>query len=126
MEGTRGRVIFRPELAEAVMEGRKTVTRRAVSGNPRSPYHASRVTALLRRSVAVQPGRGKPAIGRVRVTRVTWEEFEPAHVRHPEAAREGFPTVAAFRETWKALHGSLRPVGVWRIELGDPKPERGR
>lgn len=112
---------FRPELAAAVMSGRKWVTRRLVSGNPRSPYHPDRVRR--RKDVAVCPGRGKPALGRVRVHSVKRERrFNPRRIRPIQAIAEGFGSPEEFQAAWKAIHGDLAPVDVWRIQLRDPVP----
>jgi hypothetical protein len=59
-------VNFRPELAEKVMRGEKTVTRRIASTNPRSPWYSDRCGLKTGRDYAVCPGRGKHALGRVR------------------------------------------------------------
>lgn len=108
---------FRPELAQAVMAGRKTVTRRLVSDNPRSPWWYSVCALKVGQDYAVCPGRGKNAIGRVRVMRVS---REPLHLvlNHGEAHREGFPNAPAFREAWKAINGGWDDMAlVWRVEF---------
>lgn len=108
-------MIFKPQLAEAVMAGRKTVTRRPVSVNTASPYHPNRVGSA--RSVAVQPGRGEKAIGRARIVRISIGDFYPALIPEAEARREGFEDGADFKATWQEIYGDLRAVRVWRIEL---------
>lgn len=113
-------MMFRPELAELVMLGEKTVTRRACSENPRSPWWREACQPQPGRRVAIQPGRGKPRIGRATVVSVEREAFDPASISEPEARREGFDSAASFRGTWARLHGALEPVDVWRIELADP------
>lgn len=89
-------MIFRPDLARAVMRGAKSQTRRPVKpGEQRCRFHPGG-------SYAVQPGRGEPAIGRIVVTRVTRErlvELTPA-----DADAEGFATVAEFARTWLDLY----------------------
>jgi hypothetical protein len=55
---------FRPELAEKVMAGEKTVTRRLVSDNPRSPWYVGGCSLNVGQDYAVCPGRGKDAIRR--------------------------------------------------------------
>jgi len=108
--------MFRPELAAQVMAGEKTVTRRACSDNPRSPWYREYCGIRVGQSVAIQPGRGKPAIGRATVTSLDRERL--GHLSPEEAAAEGFPTVAAFRETFEALNGTYDPdLVVWRIGL---------
>ncbi len=61
---------FKPELADAVMARRKTVTRRKVSENPRSPWWRERCAYRVGQDVAICPGRGKHAIGRARIISV--------------------------------------------------------
>ncbi len=70
---------FRPELAEAVMAGRKTATRRLVSDNPRSPWWREKCVYRVGQVVAVCPGRGRRQIGRARVSSV--ERMRIAHWR---------------------------------------------
>lgn len=108
---------FKPELAEAVMEGRKWVTRRAMSDNPRSPYHSERARKLVGKRIAVCPGRGKNRIGSVVVAHVSGEEFWPGDITPDVARSEGFGSVDAFKHTWLTINGNLDPINVWRIEL---------
>lgn len=109
---------FRPELAVQVMAGRKTVTRRVVSANPRSPWFEDRCSLKPGGDYAVCPGRGKNAIGRIRVVSVTLQHgFDPFSIDHEEALCEGFESVEAFRRTWLDLQGNLDPLDVWRIEF---------
>lgn len=107
---------FRPELAAAVMRGDKTVTRRLVSDNPRSPWSITGCGLKIGRDYAVCPGRGKHAIGRVRIVNVGQRPLGRMNVR--EAAREGFPSIAAFEEAWTAINGDFDPHAlVWRVEF---------
>jgi hypothetical protein len=123
-------VNFRPELAQAILDGRKTVTRRLVSDKPRSPWFRERCTLKVDHSYAVCPGRGKPAIGRVRVVSTHLERLgdvfgetaapddnPPDSMR--EAIAEGFTeSVQAFKETWTAINGGYDPEAlVWRVEF---------
>src|SRR4051812_43017888 len=98
---------FRPELAEKVMAGAKTVTRRLVSDNPRSPWSRESCSLRVNRSYAVCPGRGKNAIGRVRILSVRKERL--GWIGPHDAIHEGFPTVQAFQEAWTAINGSYDP-----------------
>jgi len=59
-------VIFAASMIEAILEDRKTVTRRPVSDNPRSIWHRDRgpkVGSLH----AVQRGRGKPSVAKIEI-----------------------------------------------------------
>ena len=110
---------FRPELAQAVIEGRKSVTRRFVSDNPRSPYHPNRAPSMAGKYVAVCPGRGKHSIGRVQIVAVERERtFAPGDIVLTEARREGAESILDFVETWIAIHEEAGPADVWRFELG--------
>lgn len=107
---------FRPELATAVIDGRKTVTRRLCSDNPRSPWW--RVECALRadKTYAVCPGRGKPAIGRVKVLDVRIERL--GYLTDAEARLEGFEHAADFEAAFAAINGSYAPNRfVWRVEF---------
>jgi hypothetical protein len=109
-------VNFRPALAQAVVDGRKTVTRRVASENPRSPWSKDRCGMRVGRSYAVCPGRGKPSIGRVTITSTAIERL--GYLDDAEARREGFDSAAEFVETFEALHGPYDPsVLVWRVEF---------
>jgi len=109
-------VNFRPELAARVMTGEKTVTRRLVSDNPRSPWYWERCALKVGCDYAVCPGRGKTAIGRVLVTHVELRRL--GHVHAAEAAREGFPSPADFEDAFAGINGSYNPdAKVWRIEF---------
>lgn len=108
---------FKPELAEKVMNSEKTVTRRLVSGNPRSPWFRDRCGYRVGQDIAICPGRGKTAVGRATVTSVDLRRL--GVLGDLEAQREGFATAGEFREAWVAINGSYdRDVLVWRIGLG--------
>ena len=110
---------FRPELAKAVMAGDKTVTRRIVSPNPRSPWYEGGCKLVVGREYAVCPGRGKHAIGHVEIVEVTREKaFVPVMILTHEAKAEGFVGVGEFVSVWAALHGDISGVyDVWRIRF---------
>lgn len=122
-------MIFRPKLAEVVMDGRKTVTRRLVSDNPRSPWWEGGCKLVPGRTYAVCPGRGKPASGRVRVLSVRTERlgdvfgdtlsvYDYRRAGEVEARREGFPTAIAFKLAWLAINGRYdADVRVWRVRF---------
>jgi hypothetical protein len=107
---------FRPELAQAVMAGRKTVTRRLMSDNPRSPWFRGACSLKVGQTYAVCPGRGKNAIGRVRIVAVDLIDLGTMDL--DEARAEGFNSV---REFFEAFHGINRGkqhdayTPVWRI-----------
>lgn len=107
---------FRPGLAQAILDGRKTVTRRVPSANPRSPWYGVMCGVKAGRSYAVCPGRGKTAIGRVAVTAV--DLLPLGHLDDAEARREGFASADEFEAVWVDLNGRYNPIQpVWRIEF---------
>lgn len=109
-------IMFRPELAAKVMDGSKTVTRRLCSDNPRSPWWRDQCALKPGRDYAVQPGRGKTAIGRATVVSVCREPL--GFVDSAEACREGFATVAEFVAAFAGINGVYDPrAEVWRVEL---------
>ncbi|CAB4896145.1 unannotated protein [freshwater metagenome] len=117
-------MIFRPELATMVMAGEKTVTRRACSDNPRSPWYRGKCGVRVEQLVTVQPGRGRPNIGRAQVITVDRERL--GHLDDAEARREGFPDAAAFEATFAELNGGYDPtLLVWRVVLAAERHELG-
>jgi len=110
-------VNFRPELAAAVMAGEKTVTRRLVNrGNPRSHWWVGGCFYKVGRDYAVCPGRGEPAIGRVRIVSVRLEKL--GHLLPEEAWKEGFEFAYRFNHAWARINGGYDPDAlVWRVEF---------
>lgn len=99
------------------MSGEKTVTRRIVSHKPRSPWYRDRCSLKVGQDYAVCPGRGKNAIGRVRVLSV-----ERMHLGQglttAEARREGFANRGEFKQAWREINGEWSDgVLVWRVEF---------
>lgn len=110
-------MIFRTDLAEKVMAGEKTVTRRAVSDNPRSPWWREKCGYEVGQRFTVNPGRGVVNIGSAVVTTVRREQVGEL-LTDVEAQAEGFPTVAAFEAAWREINGDFDPTTlVWRIEF---------
>jgi hypothetical protein len=111
-----GGITFQPHLAEAVMAGTKTVTRRLCSDNRRSPWSREQCRLKVGRDYAVQPGRGKPAIGRAVVVSVNIGAL--GYLDDEEARREGSASADEFEATWRAINGRYDPdTLVWRVEL---------
>jgi hypothetical protein len=109
-------MIFRPALAAKVMAGEKSVTRRLCSDNPQSPWWREQCIYVEGKEFAVQPGRGKPSIGRARV--VSCERQRLGYLNTVETLREGFADEAAFREAFAGINGKYDPdIEVWRVEL---------
>ncbi len=103
-------MMFKRELARAIVEGKKTATRRAVSTNPRSPWrpwnpndHSYPVDNVF----TVNPGRGVP---RIAECEVTGRGLSALGSMTEETARaEGFPDLEAFQETWLKINGNVKP-----------------
>jgi hypothetical protein len=107
-------VNFTPSLAQAVLDGRKTVTRRLVSPNPRSPWASGACRLKVGKTYAVCPGRGKHAVARVEITAVRRAPL--GHLTRDEARREGFESAADFEQAWAAINGGYDPTAlVWRV-----------
>ena len=88
-------MIFKPELVTKVLTGEKTQTRR------KADYGACRYT--VGRDYAVQPGRGKKSVARIRITDEHRELL--SLISDEDARREGFDDKAAFFAYWRRLHG---------------------
>lgn len=107
-------MIFRPDLAEAVMAGMKTQTRRLVSSNPRSPWYRDACAYRIGGTYAVQPGRGLPSIGYLTIDDVT--QVRLGAMTNEDAIAEGFDGAFAFVEAWREINRGWNPdARVWRI-----------
>jgi hypothetical protein len=111
-------MIFRPELAELVAKGKKTVTRRVVNGKP-CAYRVGQ-------DYAVQPGRGKEQICRIQV--IDRERQLLGRLTYQDALAEGFRTRADFARYWMALHDPRcqvegltadEVIAIWLERQGD-------
>lgn len=89
-------MIFSARLSRLVLAGKKTQTRRPV--RPHHSEHHFRVG----QSVAVQPGRGQKAVGRILLTDVVRQAV--TEISLVDAVREGFRGTADFARTWLALY----------------------
>ena len=100
-------MIFRPELVDLIVAGRKTETRRPVKPGVGCRYQPGR-------SYAVQPGRGKRAVCRIDVRSARLECV--GDIDDAAARREGFDSREGFLDYWRGLYGSME-LGqkVWAI-----------
>ena len=113
---------FQPMLAAKVADKSKTVTRRRMSSNPRSPWFSGGCSLKPGQDYAVCPGRGKNAIARVLVTSVTTERL--GDLDDAEARLEGFDSAAEFEAAWMAINNSYDADElVWRIEFTLVEPD---
>lgn len=108
---------FRPELAAKVMAGEKTQTRRLVSHNPRSPWWHVECGYKVGRDYAVCPGRGKHAIGRIRITE-TMQLRLGGTLSLADAQAEGFASRDEFRLAWIDINGGYDSHAmVWIVKF---------
>ena len=135
---------FTRENAEMVMAGRKTQTRRPVKAwwtvNDRDwhqlpgygqrgsldavidctvsifPTEKHRIKWQVGKDYAVQPGRGKHAIGRMCITNIRQERA--GDISEADAIAEGFDGVQGFIDIWTALYGKWTPEqAVWVLDF---------
>ncbi|MBZ0291403.1 MAG: ASCH domain-containing protein [Anaerolineae bacterium] len=77
-------MIFTPEHCELILSGCKTQTRRVVKGgeillevsNCHMVYIKNRIKWEVGKTYALQPGRGKKAVGRIRITDIRKEPLQ--------------------------------------------------
>jgi hypothetical protein len=111
-------MIFRKDLAEKVMAGEKTVTRRLCSENKRSPWYRFGCRYERGKEFTVNPGRGIPNIGRARVT--SCERVPIDYLMLDDALAEGFASVTEFMLGFMAINGWSKwnpDAAVWRVEF---------
>lgn len=105
-------MIFQHTLLQ-VLSGNKWQTRRVISPHDeavRGRYnrieavrHNGRLKWAVGRTYAVQPGRGKPQVARVRVTQIRSEHI--TRISTADAIAEGFSSRQAFLRAWTEIHG---------------------
>lgn len=101
-------MIFKPELATAILRGEKTATRRAIVAGDRAMWREKKPWRYpVGQVFAVQPGRGADRVADARVTRRALEPLSA--VKPVDARREGFDTRDAFVAAWRAINGSWDP-----------------
>ncbi len=140
-------MIFHPELAKKVMAGKKTQTRRLIKAGDKlilrginSRFYGdkllpavvnfakrgnkSKETPFLRwqteRDYAVQAGRGKKAIGRIRILKIEQKLLCQIPIRDVWA--EGFEALQDFIDGWSSIysereHQWLACPPVWKLEF---------
>lgn len=125
-------MIFTPEHVRLIVEGRKTQTRRVVKSGeelrqwdvdtpmvyyvddgwcghegPGPACYPGRVKWVVGRTYAVQPGRGKPAVARIRITDIRQERLQD--ISEEDAAAEGVICPGCGDTGWILL----RPSNPW-------------
>lgn len=124
-------MIFRKELAEAILRGEKTATRRRMSDKPRSPWWRDECSYSVGQVFSVQPGRGVKGIGFARVSAVYLQRL--GHMDEDDAYAEGFrpgriltSAKQAFAHAWCEINGSYDSAEfVWVIEFEVLEAGRG-
>lgn len=110
-------MIFAPDLAEKILAGEKTQTRRRRTGQTVTGVWVDDPCRYRPgRTYAVQPGRGKKSVGRILVRSVSAEAM--CDMTEDDVRAEGFRTHGEFAAKWLSMYGEgswLDPV--WRIEF---------
>lgn len=116
---------FTPDMMALVLAGKKTQTRRPMKegeyrklrySSPISRYPAvysanNRMKWAVNEDVAICPGRGKKAVGRIRITAIRMER--PLEISADDARAEGFPDREAFWDKLRSLYGADVDLGAW-------------
>lgn len=112
-------MLFKPEMIDAILAGKKTQTRRVVKADEwdtpmggliggavfTSTSQSSRLKWQVGRTYAIQPGRGKPSIGRrIRITSIRCEYLHD--ITEADALAEGVASVAEYRALWERINGA--------------------
>jgi hypothetical protein len=91
---------------QLVLAGQKTQTRRLI--------RSERPPCKVGGTIAVQPGRGKKALGRVLVTGLRRERL--GDLTYDDAQAEGYANREEFIQTWQQMHVQFLPnMEVWVI-----------
>jgi len=81
--------------------------------------HKERTRWEVGKTYAVQPARGQPAIGRIRITGI--REQDVREISDADVRAEGFASKANFLETWTQMHDRLAHVRLLEYQrLGLP------
>ena len=106
---------FGQEMLDAIFDGHKTVTRRPVKKNSDGSEKPCRFK--VGRTYSIQPGRGKKAVGRVKIKWTPHQELL-GQISIDRALKEGFGDAAEFVDYWIKLYGGFDPYEtVWVIEF---------
>lgn len=102
-------MIFKPQLARAIANGRKTATRRPTHGADQCRYR-------IGHDYAIQPGRGKRGICRVKILDV--HDQLAGDITLADARAEGFRTTADFKAYWTRLYDAAW-IDRHKVDLAD-------
>ncbi len=105
-------MIFQHTLTNILLEN-KTQTRRVIKSDEVavrgqynkivSVYNNGRTKWSVGSDYSVQPGRGKSAVARIRITKINSEQI--LRISNQAAIAEGFCSRQEFLKTWKHIHG---------------------
>ena len=114
-------MLFKPYLVEAILRGKKTQTRRLKKPTHSVVLHDNRIIAVyskitrqsnrllwrVENTYAVQPGRGKKAIGRLHLLSIRHERLQD--ITEDDAAAEGIsrrpgPYILDFAHLWDSIN----------------------
>lgn len=113
---------------EAVLDGRKTQTRRAVQDGHEAIVDGGVIVGIRNRTTkrwiyrvgheySVQPGRRSAGIGRIRITAIR-HAYKAGAISGPDSAAEGFASTAQFRRVYSGMHGvGALEKPCWVIEF---------
>jgi hypothetical protein len=110
-------MLFKPELVTKILAGEKTQTRRVVKlgdtslgimfrydGRKDQVRSGHRLRWRVNDTYALQPGRGKHAVGRICITAIRYCA-RASDISEGDARAEGFATEEEFREVYGRLNG---------------------
>jgi uncharacterized protein YhfF len=109
-------MLFREYLAEKILAGEKTATRRLPKENRRSPWWIGGCRYRVGKRFPIMCNFNEPARAYAIVTRVALERL--GDIRPSQALHEGAGGVVAFRELWASINEVFDPEQwVWVVEF---------
>lgn len=113
---------FKKELADRILAGKKTQTRRPVKESDSFRFDGGAYPEVHRNGrllwykpgiYAIQPGRGKPRVGHLQIKDIKIEDVR--NISLEDAIAEGFESQLGFLATWIAFYDK----GIWldRIDI---------
>ena len=126
-------MIFKDKLCQKVLDGSKTQTRRLVKDGDYQVFwpmicifnRNDRLRFREAQTYAVQPGRGKHAVGRIGIVMIYKERLNAITHNDAQAERVG-KSIAAFAELWDSIHPKGKRWAdnpeVWVLEFELVKP----
>jgi len=112
---------FKRELANKILAGEKTQTRRPVKVNEYQTTHDDlvevrngRLKWRVGKTYSVQPGRGKKGEGFMKLTSIRREKVES--ITEDDVMAEGLVSRDKFLEIWNGFYGDAYPE-CWVLEF---------